>query len=320
MTTTAGTDAGLSDIEIQTWLDDNLNSYILGCFVHGIYTGLFGISIWLLLAVKKISKARIYMGCIITALYIFSMIYVIATWIVFSRAYVFATSFRARYNLMFSPVLWETVADTASGLNLIIADCTIIWRCWVVWAHDWRVTIFPIFFVIGGTFCGVNIVVHQDGTETNWAVATIAATLGTNILCTALIVGRIVYVARGHRGVMGGIRTYRGVLEILVESAALYSTTFVVLMILYPLEGNEYMYPQTLIFSVTGIAPTLIILRVASGQARPEESSHGIQSSLHFQMSRESAIGTVTDGGEDDTIREDTGGTALVLSGSVEQV
>ncbi len=106
--------------------------------------------------------------------------------------------------------------------------------------------------------CGVNIVVHQfvasfcrDGTETNWAVATIAATLGTNILCTALIVGRIVYVARGHRGVMGGIRTYRGVLEILVESAALYSTTFVVLIILYPLEGNEYMYPQALIFSVT---------------------------------------------------------------------
>ncbi|PBK63363.1 hypothetical protein ARMSODRAFT_541034 [Armillaria solidipes] len=322
MITTAGTDVGLSDIEIQTWLDDNLNSYILGCYVHGIYTGLFGIAIWQLLAVTKISKARIYMGCIITVLYIFSMIYVAATWIVFSRAYVFATSFRARYNLMFSPVLWETVADTASGLNLIIADCTIIWRCWAVWAHDWRVTIFPIFFVIGGTFCGVNIVVHQfvasfcrDGTETNWAVATIVATLGTNILCTALIVGRIVYVARGHRGVMGSIRTYRGVLEIVVESAALYSTTFVVLMILYPLEGNEYMYPQALIFSVTGIAPTLIILRVASGQARPEESSHGIQSSLHFQTSRGSTIGTVTDGGE-----EDTRGTALVLSGSVEQV
>ncbi len=38
-----------------------------------------------------------------------------------------------------------------------------------------------------------------------------ATTLGTNILCTALIVARIIYVARGHRGIIGGIRTYRGV-------------------------------------------------------------------------------------------------------------
>ncbi len=50
---------------------------------------------------------------------------------------------------------------------------------------------------------------------------------------------------------MGGIRTYRGVLEILVESAALQSIIFVVLMILYPLDGNGYMYPQVLVYPVT---------------------------------------------------------------------
>ncbi len=66
------------------------------------------------------------MGCIITALYIFSMIYVIATWIEFSRAYVFATSFRARYDLMNSSALWEIMSMTAIALNLIIADCTIV--------------------------------------------------------------------------------------------------------------------------------------------------------------------------------------------------
>ncbi|PBK63360.1 hypothetical protein ARMSODRAFT_838922, partial [Armillaria solidipes] len=111
-----------------------------------------------------------------------------------------------------------------------------IWRCWIVWAHDWRVVILPFFFVIGEIGMRlyqchppISVLVHQflvssdDETQVNWAVATMAATLGTNILCTALIVTRIIYVARGHRGIMGGIRTYRGVLEILVESAALYS-------------------------------------------------------------------------------------------------
>ncbi len=63
-------DAGLSDIEIQTWLDDNLNSHLLGYFVHGkasklsifehvltsneqgIYTGLFAMAIWQLLGMN----------------------------------------------------------------------------------------------------------------------------------------------------------------------------------------------------------------------------------------------------------------------------
>ncbi len=106
--------------------------------------------------------------------------------------------------------------------------------------------------------CGANGIVYQflvedeiNVTQTNWALATMATTLGTNFLCTALIIARILYLTRRHRGIMGGIRTYRGVLEILVESAALQSIIFVVLMILYPLDGNGYMYPQVLVYPVT---------------------------------------------------------------------
>ncbi len=78
-----------------------------------------------------------------------------------------------------------------------------------------------------------------------------AATVGTNILCTTLIVARILYNARRHCGIMDGIRTYRGVLEIVVESAALHSIIFVALVICYPIEGNGYMYPQALMYPVT---------------------------------------------------------------------
>ena len=105
--------------------------------------------------------------------------------------------------------------------------------------------------------CGVNGVVHKfivslnDETGTNWAVATMAATLGTNILCTTLIVARIIFVARGHRDIMDGIRTYRGVVEIVVESAALYSIVFLVLMILFPLDSDVYLYPAVLSYPVT---------------------------------------------------------------------
>ncbi len=72
MTTITGardSDVGHSDIEIQIWLDDNLNSYIFGYFVNGqasrqlfrtcpnhekgYYTGLFGLTIWQLLGMNK---------------------------------------------------------------------------------------------------------------------------------------------------------------------------------------------------------------------------------------------------------------------------
>ncbi|KAK0192011.1 hypothetical protein F5146DRAFT_1038015 [Armillaria mellea] len=324
--TTAGTDVGFSDIEVQAWLDGAFNSHILAYYVYGFYTGLFGISIWQLLAIKKMSRARVYLGCIITALYSFSLINIIATWIQFRRAFVFTTSDLERYELFgLSSPLWRIVGDTATASSLIIADCTIIWRCWVVWAHDWRIIMLPICLVIGEIVSGVIVVVRQfmlnlaiNETTTNWALVTMATTLGTNVLCTALIVGRVLYVARGHRGIIGGIRTYRGIIEILVESAALYSIVFVVLMILYPLDGYGYMYLQMISYPITGIAPTLIILRVVSGGGSPEESSLTTPSSLHFQRSRGSTIGTVTDGGEEDMIQGSTGETARALSDSVE--
>ncbi|KAK0496542.1 hypothetical protein EDD18DRAFT_1462972 [Armillaria luteobubalina] len=214
--------------------------------------------------------------------------------------------------------------DTASSLSLAIADLTIIWRCWVVWGRNWKVIILPTFFFIGGIVCGANNVVYlymaspDDETQTIWTVALIAATVGTNIICTALIVGRILYVAKGQSGIMIAIRNYRGVLEILVESAALYSITFIVEMILYPLHGNGYMYPLALCSSVIAIAPTLIVLRIVSGQGHPQESWLETQSSLHFNASQGSTIESTMDGGEEDMIQGNTGGT--VPFGSVEQV
>ncbi|KAK0215596.1 hypothetical protein IW262DRAFT_1496487 [Armillaria fumosa] len=333
-------DVGLSDIFIQAWLDDELNSQILEFFVHGQASNTIfehaltmkKVSIPAFLEYQygnyyKISKAQIYMGCMITALFTFSLMHVIATWVGLRRAYVFATSLRVRYDLWLSSSLWRIMNDTASGLNLVIADLTIIWRCWVVWGRNWKVIILPIFFVIGGIVCGANDVVYlfmvspDDESQTIWAVALIAATVGTNILCTALIVGRILYVAsKGQGGIMGAIRTYRGVLKILVESAALYSITFIVLMILYPLHGNGYMYPLALCSPVIAIAPTLIVLRIVLGQGHPQEPSLETQSSLHFNASRGSTIESTMDRGEEDMIQGNTGGTVPVPFGSVEQV
>ncbi|PBK91832.1 hypothetical protein ARMGADRAFT_188908 [Armillaria gallica] len=265
---------------------------------------------------NSISKTRIYMGCMITILYTLCTIQVAVSWIELRNAFVYGTSVQSRYDLIVAPLPLEITSAVASALNIIVADCTIIWRCWIVWGQNRKVVVLPIIFVLSGIFCGIRLVVHQytvssgDDVVTRWAVATIATTLGTNVLCTTLIITRIISVARRQRGMLGiGLRTYRGVLEILVESAALYSTSYLLLMILYPLSGNGYMFAQMLVYPITGIAPTLIIARVASGQARPEESWHRPSSPLDFHgvSSTHSTVMTA-----DDTSHRDCGRSASV--------
>ncbi len=65
------------------------------------------------------------MGCIITALYIFSTIDVIISWIYVNSAYVSSTSPRARIDFDVSLSL-EILDTTVTALNLIVADCTIV--------------------------------------------------------------------------------------------------------------------------------------------------------------------------------------------------
>ncbi len=114
--------------------------------------------------------------------------------------------------------------------------------------------------------------------------------LATTLLCTTLIVFRIWYLGR-----VDALRTYKRIIEIIVESAALYAIALVVFLIFFVRDDLNTGYPQAVLYSITvfifftlsdicpvlnicrqGIAPTLIIVRVAS---HPREHRSTLQSS-----------------------------------------
>ncbi|KAG7443368.1 uncharacterized protein BT62DRAFT_327696 [Guyanagaster necrorhizus] len=251
------------------------------------------------------------MCCVSTILYILCTIQFAAFWVELRTAFVYGTSLQSQYDMMPNgvPEYLRILRSVGSSLNIVIADCIIIWRCWVVWEYDWKVTALPLLLTASGIFCGIELDIHQyrvsliDDVQKKWAVATITMTLVVNVLCTVLIIARIVLVIGKQRGVFRSIRDYRSIIEILVESAALYTLSYMVLAALYPLNRVESQYPEMLVYPITGIAPTLLMARVASGQAHPEESAYGIQSSLHFQMaSSASSTATAIDGFQEDMI------------------
>lgn len=79
-------------------------------------------------------------------------------------------------------------------------------------------------------------------------------TVATNSICTLLILYRIVRIS----GVSASLKTYRGIFEILIESAAMYSVIYITLLVVYAYEyyGDEavmqaYSFPQAMSVSIT---------------------------------------------------------------------
>ncbi|KAF8880726.1 hypothetical protein CPB85DRAFT_1442951 [Mucidula mucida] len=132
------------------------------------------------------------------------------------------------------------------------------WRCWVLYDRNWIVGVLPLLGIICGLISHAlkMVTLFPSGSTTTsslankeWLIVYYAVTTSTNILTTSLIIYRILSV--------GGLKsagTYRGIIKILVESAFLFSATYVVYL------------------AVFAAAPTLIIGRVMAGEARFNDS------------------------------------------------
>ncbi|PBK93479.1 hypothetical protein ARMGADRAFT_1030107 [Armillaria gallica] len=100
--------------------------------------------------------------------------------------------------------------------------------------------------------------------------------LATTLWCTVLIIYRIVTVAQAGRG---ALRAYHHVIEVFIESSALYSITLIIYIGLYSCDNWTETYITVVAASARGIAPTLLVGRVAAGHARPDDSWQGSQDS-----------------------------------------
>lgn len=86
-------------------------------------------------------------------------------------------------------------------------------------------------------------------------------TVITNSLCTVLILFRIVRIS----GIRSSLKSYRGLMEILVESAIMYTAVFIVLLVMYEREfharGNAVMagYGYPLMMSVSVTVSTMLL-------------------------------------------------------------
>ncbi|KAF8149208.1 hypothetical protein K438DRAFT_1625204, partial [Mycena galopus ATCC 62051] len=164
-------------------------------------------------------------------------------------------------------------------IHLLYGHLSKIWRCWTIWDRNWWIVAIPLGCTIAGAGLGFKTIQQEAafllnttldlGKFVDYETPYFALSLVTTCIATVLIIIRIITLSdettRKSRG-------YSRVIEILVESALLYSVPMAIFLPLLVRDGPNAGYAQAVVQGVTGLAPTLIVARVTFGLARPAET------------------------------------------------
>ncbi|KAK0244813.1 hypothetical protein EDD85DRAFT_946109 [Armillaria nabsnona] len=255
-------------------LDMNMNTMILQALLHGLYTGIVAVTLWTIFSSPR-RLHSIFLCMIIVTLYILSTVPFGINW-AFERSAFIKHGNNYYYVFMvlvdFGP--WRGADILANGItggiSVLLVDMTIIWRCWVLWDRQWRVIFVPMVCVAVGTvmkiiqtlsnshkFTEDNSKTGHFAAEIDWTLIYIFMTLATTLLCTLLIVYRIIW----HAPRMSASRK---IIEMLIESCAMYSLSLIIYLALVSRNLESAYYADIIAAYIKPIATTLLVGRVSA--------------------------------------------------------
>ncbi|KAK0496102.1 hypothetical protein EDD18DRAFT_1353723 [Armillaria luteobubalina] len=280
--------------------DAQLNSGILYALLLGIYTGIFAVSLWNI-SINKCRPTRRATTVIIILLHALITMSFAANWQYLYSAFIdngsnFWTVFLKLTGAK-EAVIWET--GVPAFISTILADLYLTWCCWIVWGRRCHVVLLPILSLVSATVSKIVEMYRRyiNAPAIGLDMFYISFTLATTLSCTLLIIYRIVTIVRvGHRAGVR-LRVYRHFIEVFIEPSALYSVSLILYLAFTICDSFALYYLDAIAAITKGVAPTLLIGRIAAGHTRPQDESNGnatnTMSSLHFQVASE-GVGTTS--------------------------
>ncbi|KAK7036834.1 hypothetical protein R3P38DRAFT_2615855 [Favolaschia claudopus] len=186
----------------------------------------------------------------------------------------------AYYELVSNPL--EAAKDGVYITVTLVADHFMIYRLSVVWNRNWVIIVLPTLLWLGGAVSGYTVthllLLAGEGnlfvsTLAPWALSFFSMSLALNVLCTILIAGRILWTHMRVRTMRSGKNYAATALTVFLESAALYSLSLTVLLVLYDLGLNTQYIILDWTASLIGIAFSLIIYRLATTSSNSTSTS-----------------------------------------------
>ncbi|KAJ6500990.1 hypothetical protein DFH09DRAFT_1375855 [Mycena vulgaris] len=249
-----------------------------------LYTALFFLTLYAMIFKREMHRNNLGIFLSIVLMYTLSTVHVACRWLLIKNAFVdHADTPESTAVYLVEPPLWLTVfSAVVLTVNTLAADCVLIWRCWTKWNRHWLIVLLPIICTLVGAALGFRSIAEQAAYVMNpnldrnsfidFATPYFSLSLATTCLAIILIILRIINMTEpSTRRAMG----YGRVVEMVVESAMLYSVTLIIFLPLLVTESSNDGYAQAVVAQMTGIAPTLIVARVTFGLARPDETWQG---------------------------------------------
>ncbi|KAF9263187.1 hypothetical protein L218DRAFT_999837 [Marasmius fiardii PR-910] len=320
----------MSSSSDEEWLAPFLNvehtvTYLISTlsavfFVYGIYCVVFGLSIHALFR-NGSSAHKLHKGGSI-ALFVLATIYTaIETWGLSRQTFI---SFSATTTGDYAPLLqyvtgdvegivWGGIQSFISTLMNTIVDAMLIHRCYVIFNSD-KFILYPLVFVaiilngidlgsiIAGTVGQTNlsddnnrIMFEKALSVDDGAVISMAA---FQIVLTFMTGGRVWWITREAKQLMGGSTHSKlnRITAIIIESALLYAGTLLTIVVqnnVWDPNGTGFEAFSFIDISVlmSGLAPTMVIARVAYGKSI--DSVQQTLSMLHIADIEASQQGTI---------------------------
>ncbi|KAF7332918.1 hypothetical protein MVEN_02397700 [Mycena venus] len=251
---------------------------VLSVFLNGLYTAVFLATVYgiVMHGRGQTGASRILVHIAILLMYASSAAISWILWIVAKNAFITSETPKDTLAYLLSTAL-PRMPVIALSLNTLLADCILVWRCYVVWNRKVKMVLLPAVCALGGGVIGfiaiaielqLGIVPTPEDGATIFPLGTtyFILTLVSQLSATLLIIYRIFSIAGRptHR--------YARVVEMVVESAAPNCIILIVLIPfflgIHPLGAS---YPQAILLQSVGIGPTLIAARVAFGMARSDD-------------------------------------------------
>ncbi|KAJ7044837.1 hypothetical protein C8F04DRAFT_1174595 [Mycena alexandri] len=170
----------------------------------------------------------------------------------------------AQWDHVFSNVIYATQS--------ILGDAVAVYRCWVLWNRNFFVVCLPflLFFgsaVSGYMVCAIFAKIQVGSTVFDisldvWIKTFFTIAVAQNIITTGLMAWRIAATDRKASSYRTGQGNLIPILRILVESAALYLTAELILLILYVANNNAQFILLESITPIVGITFNAITIPI----------------------------------------------------------
>ncbi|KAJ6580338.1 hypothetical protein DFH09DRAFT_1076596 [Mycena vulgaris] len=233
-----------------------------------LYTALFFLTLYAMIFKREMHKNNLWIFLSIVLMYTLSTVHVACCWLLIKNAFVDHTDtpeFTAVY--LVEPPLWLTVfSAVVLTVNTLAADCVLLVDSALAhYLHLGRSSIAEqAAYVINPNLDRNSFI--------DFVTPYFSLSLATTCLVTILIILRIINMTEpSTRRAMG----YGRVVQMVVESAMLYSVTLIIFLPQLVTESLNDGYAQAVVAQMTGIAPTLIVARATFGLARLDETWQG---------------------------------------------